>query len=415
MLGLLHVARLLSRSGNSCWSRRVWLSIGICALASVTQRTPAIRAVEPPGAPQYGVFSDDPLFRYVSFVGRPFTLADARALREIPEGNRLFLDLSNSSISVDALEFLGQIPQLETLRVCETRLTSPHLEAIGHLKQLWSLEMRQATFPSGDLTKLKGLTNLRALDVSNTSVTDEALQVLASYPLLFDINLGDTKAGDHAMAALCKSGSLTDAMLYKTEVDDGALIALSHACKLKSLWVSGKVTSAGLRSLVGLEDLLELHIREPLVGESLDQALEELLPKCPNLRVLDFEDSGITVDAVAACAQLPKLISLSLGGARISNNRFAALAQLSTLERLDLRLTEFSDRDVSDLLGLKQLSSMGLDGTRITDDGLTRLAKLPQLLSLTTTGTRVTETGKQAFYRAVLSNDVEDGDAAEQR
>jgi hypothetical protein len=95
------------------------------------------------------------------------------------------------------------------------------------------------------------------------------------------------------------------------------------------------------------------------------------------------------------------IISISLGGTRISDKGLAHLQGLTALEFLYLTKTQVSDEGLSRLKGLTALRVLELDNTQISDAGLAHLRGLTTLDYLSLKGTQVTEEGVVELQQAL--------------
>ena len=95
---------------------------------------------------------------------------------------------------------------------------------------------------------------------------------------------------------------------------------------------------------------------------------------------LDFEQSGITDDDLAALP-LP-----------------------DTVRSISLRDTAITDRGVAELIRAKNLERLNLQGTKITDGAIDHLTQIHRLFELNVGSTGLSEDGQQTLARTLSRN-----------
>jgi RNA polymerase sigma factor (sigma-70 family) len=151
-----------------------------------------------------------------------------------------------------------------------------------------------------------------------------------------------------------------------------------------------EITDAGLKELVGLENLQSLDVHSSKVT---DAGLRELAA-LKSLQTLDVAGAQVTDVGVKELAGVKSLKNLRLSGARkVTDAGVKALVALENLQTLDLERTHVTDAGLKDLAGLTNLQVLNLTGTKVTDSGLFELIVLTKLQILELTSTQVTDEG----------------------
>jgi hypothetical protein len=118
-----------------------------------------------------------------------------------------------------------------------------------------------------------------------------------------------------------------------------------------------------------------------------------LLPRLTDLEELGLNNPAVTDAEVRALSGLPKLQSLGVMGAPISDDALAVMKTLPALRILNISLTKVTDAGLEHVQGLTALEYLGLKGNAISDAGLSRLKSLTNLTSLNLADTKVTDAG----------------------
>jgi hypothetical protein len=166
-----------------------------------------------------------------------------------------------------------------------------------------------------------------------------------------------------------------------------------HFRKLTKLqllnFANSKVGGDDLAALEGLDELLDIDLTGTKVG---DEDLARL-PKLKNLRNLYFH--ATTVEGVGwdFMQNYPKLRGLWLSGTKLTDKALAFLAKVPQLEHLDLAETMITDEGLKHVQPLLKLTHLSLGGTKVTDDGMKYLTALKQLEGLNLNKTDLTDKG----------------------
>lgn len=237
------------------------------------------------------------------------------------------LDLADSSVKDEDLQFVAKLRYLRTLQLYNTTITD---KGIGALVNLEFLER---------------------LYISRTLVTDDCTADLAKLRSLKELYIGDTKITDKAMGQLANLSGMENLGLAGTAITDDSLETMSHFKQLQNLDLScTAIRGNQLGSLSGLERFESLEL------------------SCCTLSEGAF-------DSLATLASLKRI---GLSGAKFDVRGLTRLGKLN-LRGLDLRYSPVTDADIPRLAKLTNLrvillSRPGITG--ITEKGITQLQPL---------------------------------------
>jgi hypothetical protein len=104
-----------------------------------------------------------------------------------------------------AIERLADLPNLETLRLSQTRLGAAEGEALSRLPRLRELYLQVSTASDIGLESLATLGRLEAIDLSIADLTNEAASQLAGLRALRFLDLGNSSVSDGPVAGVSKA------------------------------------------------------------------------------------------------------------------------------------------------------------------------------------------------------------------
>lgn len=132
-----------------------------------------------------------------------------------------------------------------------------------------------------------------------------------------------------------------------------------------------------------------------------DVATDDVLQNLPVMQDVEYISiktcPRVTDASLEVFARLPKLKSLLLEGASITNEGVAALGGITTLESLWLTDCDIGDSAMQHIQKLTGLTYLELSQTKITDAGCSAIASLKQLEMLDLQLTSITTAGVAAF------------------
>jgi hypothetical protein len=239
--------------------------------------------------------------------------------------------LGQSGIDDAQMQLLAHLPELESVYISESDVTTAGVAHLAGLKRLKSLTLFQTRVTS--ITALAGLTELEALRLfpdSDVQMGDAGLAVLEKFPKLQDLYLNDDAAGadtvqrlagltklhrldltlpalqgDESLAALAKLTDLRTLSLHGGKVSDGGLEHLAGLKRLESLDIRVAAgPGAGFRHLAGLDRLRYLYVN----GDGVTDLGMEQLRGLTGLRSIMAQGSAVSEKgARQLAARLPRV------------------------------------------------------------------------------------------------------------
>jgi cellulose synthase/poly-beta-1,6-N-acetylglucosamine synthase-like glycosyltransferase/Leucine-rich repeat (LRR) protein len=306
-----------------------------------------------------------------------------------------FINLSDTAVTDAGLRHLAGMKSLTFLLLQRTSITD---EGLSHLRNLTALEYLY--LGSTDVTSLADLgelTNLNTIELSETRVDDAGLAGLGAFPKLETLILSKTKVLGPGLAGLKNAMQLSTLKLNETRINDAALAGLLELPKLTRLEVSStRITDA---TLVRITRAKRLVYGPHVTG---DGTLAE------RLNYLDIYGTNVTGDGIRRLGALTGLRELYAGGTGADDASIAALGELGDLFRLDLQGTRITDASLETIGKFKNLNSLNLSGTAVTGSTLSKLSGIEELRTLNLAGTGTSnetlDTITQFLVRAVDSN-----------
>lgn len=167
------------------------------------------------------------------------------------------VDLHRISLTVDAMQRLGQLQSIRHLHLADTDLTDE------------------------GLTKLAGLTNLESLWLNYNDLTDVSGVNLKGFKQLRRLNLGWTDITDVTVEAISGAGHLLHLDLSATPISKGAIAFLKNMRHLKVLRLNNTALSDDCVPYFAHFEFLErLEVQETSLSDKAIEKLKSLLPHC---------------------------------------------------------------------------------------------------------------------------------------
>lgn len=250
---------------------------------------------------------------YHFFQEQRTAAAHFEGLGAITEWNRWqvrSLNLWNSAITDQDLEFLPQLPAVRSLVLGHATMSDAAMVHVGELKNLQELCLYEVAVSDAGMESLSGLHHLEDLELNDTNVTDQGLVHLRQMPHLWRLSLNGSK-----------------------NVRDAGLVHLQSLQSLTHLNLrSTNVTDRGLAYVGGIKQLEHLNLTDtPITDAGLFK-----LSQMQHLRVLVLTGTNITDDGLVALRNLPELHSLDLSETIVSGHGVRHLAGLGGLRQLCL-------------------------------------------------------------------------------
>jgi WD40 repeat protein/tRNA A-37 threonylcarbamoyl transferase component Bud32 len=226
---------------------------------------------------------------------QPRQLADGDVAR-FPQAGLKRLTLQDApDLTDESLRSIGQMDQLEVLRLWGAGISGSGLEHLSRLSNLTSLRLGATPLESVHLGSLRSLSQLEQLSLYGTKVDDAGLSVVSDLPGLKWLSLGRTKVGDEGVRHLAGLQKLAWLELGETEITDAAMehvVALSALRELQLYRTA--VTDAAVEQLVDGPPLTRLLLFETKVSDEAIPALSRL----SSLKFVDLSRTEVTAAGV---------------------------------------------------------------------------------------------------------------------
>jgi internalin A len=248
-------------------------------------------------------------------------------LLELPAFKKLErLDLSHTRISDEGLLRLKPARQIEDLSLLYAELiTDLGMNAIKGWRRLKRLNVRGTRIANDTLGIVGELVQLESLDIANTRITDSGLENLASLTRLKHLAIGKNGNSESAMGILRVLSTLESLDLSgparsqrgrsSGAMQDSVVSMIAGLQALRTLKLGhSDVDSRGLSKLAALERVEKLGLECcPRVN---DEALQKLAA-WKGLKYLDVQETKVTQTGVAS-------LQAARPGIRILSGPFAA-------------------------------------------------------------------------------------------
>lgn len=290
------------------------------------------------------------------------------------------LTINNSTL--DNYEFLLSMPELTSLSLAGSLVSTETLEYIGTLTALTNLDLRECGL--SNILPLAGATAITTLDLSDNSVSN--IGVLANYE-----NLTTAKLNRNALTSLDALAGLTE--LKELDVSENSITsieALAGCTQITSLNLSRNQISS-------IAPLAKLRYLEVL--DASNNALSDVsgLSNCLNLAQLTLSHNQLS--NIDAAQNLVKLTRLD-----ISHNVIASLPDLSVMNSLQQFNGSYNEfEDISSLAGLASLNYVDVDYTNVEE--INCLAECPRIAQVNAFGSQVTDASELEALKIIVNFD----------
>jgi Leucine-rich repeat (LRR) protein len=338
------------------------------------------------------------------------------------------LDLYDNIIRNTSLEYLSQLPNLEslglygydvriseagiqnlslaksltTLDLSRTTITDAAMAQFPCLQQLESLSLREVPIDSGS-THLTRLPNLKTLDLCNTLVTDETLDSFQPNKALRAIELAGTLVSESGVQRLqermpdtqISGGRISEQARVKARLFGRLRIPMFRDHNDEVFMLDFRLREHLLETLptvLQLKSLQQLRIGREATDEVLKQVAE-----ISSLETINLWKSQVTENGLRSLLALPKLKNLYIVQTELSAKARSCLGEFTRLEGLSLIDTMVSDEDLSILRAMPHLQYLYLDGTQVTKDGLKYIDELAELSTLSVKRSKIARVDLKEF------------------
>lgn len=245
---------------------------------------------------------DDLSFLDMSNGGRGFETSDAEFVRLSRLTGLRGLDLESTDAAVLAMTAIGKLPELESLNVGTTAVTSGDLACLSKMKKLQVLIISHNTLSDQALTYIKDLKDLRVLYGNRCGFTSAGLANIAKLTNLYRLRLGTSAIDDAGVEKLPPMPHLTELGMEQCKLSDRSFAALRKFPALTELNLDdARFSPAGLKHLACLKKLMIVNISGTKVKVADLGVLREL-PKVFSVFIRADES-----DYKSICKAFPKI------------------------------------------------------------------------------------------------------------
>jgi len=252
-------------------------------------------------------FKTDDDGRVTQLVARGPGMTDAVAvhLQELPDLRNL--QLEGSALGSAGMQAIGQLANLESLRLAGTKVTDDDLQHLTNLKGLKWLFLSDCPIGDAGLEAIGHLSSLTLLDLDNTQVTDDGVPLLGKLAELQKLYLTGTQVTGSGFTQFPETNALTLLKLNGTPLTAEGLDALRRFGNLQSLYLEG----------VELDQALLVQLMEVVTGS---------FPQLGGLFLTNTQLTDASVEPLMALAKMPHLGLVDLNGTLITKPAVKRLA-----------------------------------------------------------------------------------------
>lgn len=276
--------------------------------------------------------------------------------------------LSISSLCGSDMQFLTQMPKLESLSLVGCTATTDILEAVGTCTQLKQLDLSDCGLST--IAPLSTLENLQSLNLAENYVSD--LTPLKNCADLHELNLFDNAVTDTKQFSANSALTVLDLSSNALQSVDG----LKGCTKLEELYLSNN----SLEDLSCIEEMPKLRILEASKNKLLRV---DALGSCLNLERIDLSDN--VLETISGVEKLTKLTYLN-----INYNDVKEIPDFP--DESCLQQIYAAHNFLEDLEGLKdldQLNYVDVDYNNVDAHDIEWLLTCPMLVQINAFGTNV--------------------------
>lgn len=233
--------------------------------------------------------------------------------------------------------------------------------------------LSQAGVGDAEMQLLAGLPNLETVYISESDVTSKGIAHLAGLTELTDLGLWDTKVESiAALSGLTKLEKLGIYPEFDTVMGDEGLAAIENFTQLKEVYLSDEeITDKTVKLFANSTAMEKLELT---VGRLEDDNSLSALSGMSQLKLLSFSGGSMSDAALKHLAGLGNLETLTISIERGNGEGFRHLADLQKLRYLNLSGDGVNDKAMAQLAGLVDLKTIMAQGSAVTQEGAKRLA-----------------------------------------
>ncbi len=215
----------------------------------------------------------------------------------------------------------GRFPIATDVVAVHSTLNDEDLGSVGQLPDLQELRLNTTNITDAGLSHVRGLAGLKLLDLNGTPITDAGMTCLSDLHQLYYLDLSNTQITDVGLVNLNGMSNLRILLLRNTHITDAGLVNLENL-NIKGLELDGsQVTATGISHIKQLPLLEGLTIN----GAGIKDAELEHLRELKQLRVLKLNGRQFTDATLVHFRPLTQLSAMSFHG---TNVNFPAVAEL---------------------------------------------------------------------------------------
>jgi len=211
----------------------------------------------------------------------PSTLVSGSGLRYIDPGRLTELDLSQTRLNDQNLEYVAAMHSLRRLWLGQNKITDRGLEKLAVLHRLSSLDISYCQGISNKSLNMaaSSFPFLYWLDIGHTSVDSSGLSVIESLKNLRILGLGALDLDSSSLLPVSRLSLESLDLSDNKRLDDGGLLRLSSIKTLKRLKVNGcdRITPAGIEALKKKLPALKVSTRRLLLNDPLYERMLDVM------------------------------------------------------------------------------------------------------------------------------------------
>ena len=153
----------------------------------------------------------------IEFLGLENTIISDSDWPNISTFRKLqIIHLGHSNISDEGVEYVSQLPELDTLSMDSTKgITDSAISSISKLPKLTNLKLGSTKITDQGLRTLSPISKLQILELPNVKVTSHGVELLKNIPSLSIVTLDWTNIDDRALDSLVMLPNIRVLQCYK--------------------------------------------------------------------------------------------------------------------------------------------------------------------------------------------------------
>ena len=287
---------------------------------------------------------------------------------------RIELGYNNLSGTIPAQ--LGNLTQLEELRLYGNNLTGGIPSQLGSLTHLTVLDLGQNNLGDAIPAALGNMSSLVRLHLDSNQLTGTIPSALGNLSQMERLVLASNELAGSIPPELGSCGELTYLVLSYNQIEGSIPPELGNLSKLEGLYIYANRLSGNIPGSLGnLSSLKELALANNLLEGNIPASLGSLT----SLYSLDLSQNQLTGNIPPALKSLVFLGGLYLYENQLSGSIPPELGDCSSLTELYLGNNDLTEAIPSGLASLASLRTLDLSENRLTGGVPKWLARLPNL------------------------------------